>query len=57
MLSGMAIGVQNQVNIVKYSIILEGSDAALQNNAIQEKIGKRTRYIIVQMMAQDLALF
>lgn len=35
--------------------MLEGSVAALQNNAIQEKIGKSTIYIIVQAVAQYLA--
>jgi len=51
----MVSGVQNHVNAVKKSIMLEGSVAALQNNAIQEKIGKSTIYIIVQAVAQYLA--
>jgi hypothetical protein len=51
----MARGVQNHVNTVKKSVMLEGSVAALQNNAIQEKTGKSTTYIIVQAVAQYLA--
>ncbi len=52
----MARGVQNHVNTVKKSVTLEGSVAALQNNAIQERTGKSTTYIIVQTEAQYLAL-
>ena len=51
----MVNGVQNHVNTVKKSIMLEGSVAALHNNAIQKKTGKSTIYIIVQAVAQYLA--
>lgn len=56
MLIGREMGVQNHENAMTKSLVFIGSVAATQNNAVQQKGKQRTRYAIVEIMAQALAL-
>lgn len=55
MLNGIEIGTQNHENIIKNSSVLEESEAALHNNAIQVKTGKSIPYATVEIIAKYLA--
>ncbi len=56
MLIGRELGVQNHENAMTKSLVFIGSVAATQNNAVQQNGKQRTRYAIVEIMAQALAL-
>lgn len=53
----MTIGVQNHEKATIRSLTLNGSVAASQKNAIQQKGKKIANHTIVEIMAMTLALF
>ena len=55
MLNGIEIGTQNHENIIKNSSVLEESEEALHNKAIQVKTGKSIPYATVEITAKYLA--